>query len=628
MAKILITGATGFIGRYLCDALDKDGHDIKILVRKGKNYTTFPVNLENIISVDWPYGINENISKNIDIIIHCANSPESRNRQMAYDANVLSTQFLCKAAEKSKSSLIFISSQSANKNINSLYAETKLASEEFIKNNFNGTWIILRPGMVYGSGSSGLFSKMQNVVEKFPLVPLINGGNQTIQPIHVLDLVKIIALIAKNPKKHGNKIYYLGDSKGILLKDFLKISANSKRKMFFNIPAKLIIPFINFGNKIVPLPITESNIKGLINMNKMDSTNSLRELRINLRELNKENIYNKKNLKSYKALRTILVGAGKMGTIHFLNLKQIPELNLVGVVEKNKNKAKLLTSFDDKTRTFSGIKEASKELKPDLAIICTPTFTHLEVLKECLEENMHCFIEKPLGISPEENLKIQNMVKKYPGLRVSVGYLTSHYKHIKNLKKKLDENKFGKIKKINAVYYLSHIMGQSDKGWETKKKLAGGGVILNAGIHTLNTLSFLFGTNYKILNKKTYKIYSKEVEDKLEAEIIINGKKISLEFDWSKQGNPTATNFIKILTDKGEIIVDNIGFMFKPKKGKKEFMFSDMEEIRFNLSPEQGASGFLTELENFRDSLIKNNSISTDINWATKIEKLAHDLSI
>lgn len=113
MANILVTGATGFIGRYLCDALLKENHKVKILVRRGTIYKDFPVPLINVIPVDWPYGINEEITKGIDFVIHCANSPESKDYWVAHDANVLSTEMLCNASEKSKSFLIYISSQSA-----------------------------------------------------------------------------------------------------------------------------------------------------------------------------------------------------------------------------------------------------------------------------------------------------------------------------------------------------------------------------------------------------------------------------------------------------------------------------------------------------------------------------------
>ncbi len=625
MANILVTGATGFIGRHLCAKLIELGNNVKIVIRRGKNYTNFPVPIKDVIALDWPYGIYEDVAKGQDFLIHCANSPETRNKKLAQDANFLSTKLLCKAAEKSKTALIYISSQSANKDVKSLYAENKLASEEHIKDIFKGNWTIIRPGMVYGQGSSGLFAKIQYLVDKYPVIPLINGGNQLIQPIHVLDLVEAITKIVKNQKKHNKKTYCLGDNEGIKLKDFLKISSVGKRRLFVNFPSWLASGIISFVSQIAPIPISSDNIQGLVSIKKMKTSDSLTALNLKLRPIKKE-LANKKAGKSYAALKAILVGTGKRGTIHFQNLKEFPYVKLAGLVEKDRGKAKLLASFGNKEPIFEDISQAIKAVKSDLAIICTPTFTHFSIIEECLKNNIHCFVEKPLVLNGEENIKLKKLLKNYPKIKISVGYLTSHYKHVKNLAQFIKKGKFGKVQKVEAVYYLSHIMDSSEKGWETKKSLSGGGVVINSGVHTLNTLCTLFGADFKILNKKTEKIYSKDVEDKLDAQITLGGKKVSLEFNWSKPGHPTVTNFIKIYTTKGLILLDSLGYMFKSANGKKEFLFSDTEEVSFNLSPEQGASGFVSELEDFFRSIIYNKKPLTNPSHSIQVEKLAHAL--
>src|SRR3989344_4364670 len=127
MAKILITGSTGFVGRHLCSELIKRRHEVVITARRNETYSDFPVKLENVISIIWPYGINDNITKGFDVVIHLANSPETKDYWKAHEANVLSTELICKASEKSKSNLIYISSQSANEGVDSIYASNKRA---------------------------------------------------------------------------------------------------------------------------------------------------------------------------------------------------------------------------------------------------------------------------------------------------------------------------------------------------------------------------------------------------------------------------------------------------------------------------------------------------------------------
>lgn len=385
------------------------------------------------------------------------------------------------------------------------------------------------------------------------------------------------------------------------------------------------MPIVKNVNKYVPLPINDSNIEGLIKIKKMKTEDSLKSIGIKLRPLNRKNIEEAVKLNSFKTLRTILVGAGKIGTAHFQNLKEFPQINLSAIVEKDVGKAKLLWSFGDKVPVFPDIAEAIKDVKPDVAIICTPTFTHYPILKECLKSGVNCFVEKPLSLNNEENEKIKSLVKKTKNVKVSVGYLTSHYKHIKYLRKNL--KKFGKVKSVEAFYRLSHILDGNARGWETQKLLSGGGVIVNAGIHLINTICTILGAEYSILKKETKKIFSKEVEDSLKAEMTIGNIPVKLDFNWSVQGYLTSELFIKMETGKGSLLIDNLGFVFYTKKGRKEFSFSDTEEIRFNFSPESGMSGFFSEIESFLDCLIKGKNNFTDVSWASKIETIAQELT-
>ena len=170
MANVIVTGATGFIGRNICHFLAKKGHHVRIITRIGSSYNNFPVPLKDVIAVDWPYGLRAEIFEDFDIVVHCANSPEIRDYNKAYIENVLSTRLIGKAIEK-KAHLIYISSQSAHEGINSFYAKNKLASEKYIKEEFSGKWTIIRPGFVYGPGAKGLFARMQSLVNTLPIIP-------------------------------------------------------------------------------------------------------------------------------------------------------------------------------------------------------------------------------------------------------------------------------------------------------------------------------------------------------------------------------------------------------------------------------------------------------------------------
>ena len=624
MSNILITGATGFIGKNLCSNLIEAGHKVKILVRKRQEYASFPVPLKDIVFVDWPYGLNGmNLPFKAEVIIHCANSPEIKNYWKAYDENVLSTIFLCSYAQSIGAHFVYISSQSAHKNIRSFYGMNKLASEEHIRNNYQGDWTIIRPGMVYGPGSKGLFARITSLVKKLPVIPLLDGGKQIVQPIHVDELCMAIRAISKNVSRHKKKTYSLGDPKGIEFREFIRKFARAENKLFINIPSQAILPIVKLATNFIKLPINEENIEGLINLNFMKTEESLKELGIKIDKINQNQEAKKR---TYSPLKIILIGAGKMGTVHLNNLREIPVVNIVGIVDKDKKKAMILKSFGHTLDIYTELDQAIAEKRPDIAIISTPTFTHREILEKCVKEGIHCFVEKPLSTSNKENEEIEKFLRKFPEVKVAVGYYTSYHKHLHHLSELIKNKKVGKIKKVHAHYYLSHIMDNSNKGWEVKKELSGGGVILNAGVHTLNSLCFLFGTKCKVINKNMGKLHSLHVEDFAQAKIMLGGIEVNLDFNWSKKGYFSAQNKIVIETDKGDILLNNVGFMQANKLDKK-IIFSDDSSISFNLSPEAGASGYLEEMAQFIDCVVNNKTPLTNIEWAIKVEEIAHTLS-
>ncbi len=109
--NILITGATGFIGRHLAGALSKT-FSVRCLVRKTSDITAL-----KDLNVDIAYGdllVKESIRPaldGIDLVYHLAGEVYSRRKKDYYKGNVLATQNLLEACkEKGTKRIIFLSS--------------------------------------------------------------------------------------------------------------------------------------------------------------------------------------------------------------------------------------------------------------------------------------------------------------------------------------------------------------------------------------------------------------------------------------------------------------------------------------------------------------------------------------
>ena len=109
------------------------------------------------------------------------------------------------------------------------------------------------------------------------------------------------------------------------------------------------------------------------------------------------------------AVRTAVVGAGKMGAIHAKVYDQLPQSNFVAVVDIDSNKAERLAQ----QYNCSAFTDCADILdKVDAVTIATPTVTHLKLAKIFIKNKIAVLIEKPLAANVKEGRKIVSLAKK------------------------------------------------------------------------------------------------------------------------------------------------------------------------------------------------------------------------
>jgi len=117
-------------------------------------------------------------------------------------------------------------------------------------------------------------------------------------------------------------------------------------------------------------------------------------------------------------LRTAVIGAGKMGAIHAKVYNQLPQCELVAVVDIDANKAQRLA---DQYHCLASTDCAEILNKVDAVTIATPTVTHLKLAKIFIKKQIAVLIEKPLAANVREGRKIVALAKKH-GTVVAVGH--------------------------------------------------------------------------------------------------------------------------------------------------------------------------------------------------------------
>lgn len=198
MGKVIISGATGFIGRHLVERFLTQGQDVTILTRNpARAFDLFGEKVE-VLKVDMRqrFQLPEG-----ELLINLAGAIKARNYREFWEHNVLSAENLVKAAEGKIRYLIHASSQAAAgpsfdcKPVKedqarpvSSYGRSKLEGERRIS-SFSGDKLILRIPAVYGPYDKGFLPAFKIIKKR--VIPLV-GGDSEFSIIYVSDLVEII----------------------------------------------------------------------------------------------------------------------------------------------------------------------------------------------------------------------------------------------------------------------------------------------------------------------------------------------------------------------------------------------------------------------------------------------------
>ncbi|OHB78241.1 MAG: hypothetical protein A2Z25_00090 [Planctomycetes bacterium RBG_16_55_9] len=117
-------------------------------------------------------------------------------------------------------------------------------------------------------------------------------------------------------------------------------------------------------------------------------------------------------------VRTAVIGAGKMGTIHAKVYSQLPQCDLVAVVDIDAKKARRLADHYN-CPAYSACEDILD--KVDAVTIATPTVTHLKVAKIFIQSGIAVLVEKPLAANVGEGKKIVALARKNDSV-VAVGH--------------------------------------------------------------------------------------------------------------------------------------------------------------------------------------------------------------
>lgn len=277
--KIIITGANGFIGSFLLNFFSQKGFKVSAFVHhlpekklKGIKYILFNLGTE----------INELEFNGIDYLIHCAYMKYGAGNN-ANEINYSGTKRLLSLSKKFNiKKFVFLSSLSAHKDAKSNYGKNKYHIEGLF--NLNND-LLLKPGLVLGNG--GLFLNIVDLIKKNKIIPLIGGGNQPIQTIHIDDLADAIFFAVEN---NISGKYAFAEREPITMKIFYQeIAVRLKKKIIWiYFPFFLAELFLKISSVVrISLPISRENLLGMKQSKSYDISNAIKQFQLQPKDYRK-----------------------------------------------------------------------------------------------------------------------------------------------------------------------------------------------------------------------------------------------------------------------------------------------------------------------------------------------------
>lgn len=271
LENVLVTGASGFIGRALCAYLLDKGYRVKAFTRENSRWEMAPhPALERVIGNMQDRASLDGALAGVEWVAHLAaaksDEPDSDK------TNVDGARNLVEACRKNGVGFIInVSTQSAKLKRKGTYAVTKDAADQvFHSSGFPVT--TLRSSLVYGNLTGGVFASLVKFA-KLPVIPVMGAGTAPHWPIHVDDLAHAIEIAALRPRTRG-QIYEVGGADKSNTNQLLDaiVKAQGQTRVKFHIPIWLGLLAAWVFSKLPKPPFTRSNVLGSNEDVSMDVT--------------------------------------------------------------------------------------------------------------------------------------------------------------------------------------------------------------------------------------------------------------------------------------------------------------------------------------------------------------------
>jgi UDP-N-acetyl-2-amino-2-deoxyglucuronate dehydrogenase len=197
-------------------------------------------------------------------------------------------------------------------------------------------------------------------------------------------------------------------------------------------------------------------------------------------------------LKMTGQINTALIGCGKVGDTHAQALAGLPESRFVAVYDPNPARA---TAFASRygCRAYTRLADLFGTGDVQMASICTPHPSHVDLAVACAQAGVHVLVEKPMAVDLQGCDRMIS-VADAAGIRLGVISQRRLYEPVQRLRQAILKGKIGQpiLAVLTVLGWRDEEYYRSDP-WRGKWASEGGGVMLTQTTHQIDIFQWLMG---------------------------------------------------------------------------------------------------------------------------------------
>lgn len=264
---VVVTGASGLVGRYTCSELARRGWAVRALVRDpakaALRLAGIPVRIV-VADIRDPDALLA-VMRDAAAVVHLAAIAIERPGQHYEDVNVEGTERVLDAARAAGATRLVHMSQHGASSVSPFrFLRSKGAAEDLVRES-GLRWTVLRPSVIFGPEDE-FVNVLARLVRLSPLVyPLPGGGRARFQPVAVADVARAVGVALETPEMAG-QAYALGGPAALTLRQMTErvLLAMDARRLIVGVPLWLVRPLVAIAQRILPHPPVTTSLLDLL----------------------------------------------------------------------------------------------------------------------------------------------------------------------------------------------------------------------------------------------------------------------------------------------------------------------------------------------------------------------------